>query len=400
MMVRPKCAPHFKRILYQKDKDHPLLNTYIAACRAGTHYCRITPEGEVSPCPYMPESAGDLKTTDFKTIWDESESLNRFRKPEYGGKCGMCQYRLICGGCRARAFATLGDDMGEDQWCVYEPMTQEEAITNPDAEAKFDSSDLAEAMSEKWTEESKAKMMRIPVFARSIVQKTVEKYAEENGIDEITPEVMRTAAPPPGEFSGRGRPSFASVKAADVPPDTGGDIPWDEDARKRVEDAPEFVRPGILKLMQKRSRERKQKRITTEFLTEIRNESMMLVTRRMKKFGFDGLDMAAWDTAKEKFKKIPQKQEVIDEIVGFLGNREKPNESMLKKFESFFEDDSKEIGWTKEARDILKRTPFFVRGKAKAFIEKHAKENGYKYVTDTAIKEAMEKLPFASMMKR
>jgi len=393
MMIRPKCAPHFKRILYQADKENPLLNTYIAACRAGTHYCRITPEGKVSPCPYMPDVAGDLKSDDFGKIWGSSEEFVRLRTPEYGGKCGICQYRLMCGGCRARAHATLGDIMAEDQWCVYEPLSEEEAIRNVDTESKFDSSATPTPLSDKWSDEAKEKMGKMPVFARAIVQKTVEKYADEKGINEITVEVMRTAAPAPGPFA-------KSIEEAKKSEPVTGELEWDDDARERVKNSPDFVRPGILKLMQKRGKERGQKRITSEFLTEIRNESMMLVTRRMKKLGFSELDMKSWDAAKEKFSKVPHKLSVIDRITGALKSREKPNEMILEKFGTYFEDDSEKIGWTKEARERLDKTPFFVRKKAKDFIENYAKEHGYKYITDTAVNEAMEKLPFAKMMKR
>jgi len=392
MMVRPKCAPHFKRILHQRDKDHPLLKTYIAACRAGTHYFRITPEGMITPCPYMPEPVGDLKTAELKQLWENSPGLLKYRSPEYGGKCGLCRYRLICGGCRARAFAMFGDDMAEDQRCLYEPAFQEEAITNADTEAKFGQEISAESRATRWTKEAKEKLGNIPVFARSIVELGVEKYANEHGIEEITPEVMRTAAPPPGAVT-RKPPAVKKEKPED-------DIPWDPDARIRIEDAPEFVRPGILKLLPIRARERGIKRITTEFVSEIRNESMMLVTRRMKRLGFQGLDVTAFQTAKEKYKMTGRKTELVDSVVKFLGEREDKNEMIIEKFASYFEDDSSKMGWTKEATARLEKAPVFIREKAKKFVQKFAREHGYKYVTETAVNEAMSELPFGMMMKK
>ncbi len=403
MMIRPKCAPHFKRILYQTEKNHPLLSTYIAACRAGTHYCRITPNGEVTPCPYMPQTSGDLKEVSFKEIWEESSSLTQFRTPEYGGKCGLCAYRLLCGGCRARAYAELGDVMQEDQWCVYEPIAMEKAIENPDTQAKFATAEPVGDINEKWSDEAKEKLSRMPVFARSIVQKASEKYADDNNIDEITVEVMRTAAPPPAQFVGKnfGKPTGKIEDGRkDKEERKEDDVEWDEDAKARLEDAPDFVRPGIRKLMQKRARERSQKKITTEFLTEIRNESMMLVTRRVKKMGFDKMEMSAWDKAKDIFKKSSVKKETIDTIASFLDKREVVNEDMIKKFESYLEDDSKSIGWEKEAKERLAKAPFFVRNKAKAFIEQHAKENGYRYVTLKAVEEAMANLPMGKMFSK
>ena len=57
-------------------------------------------------------------------------------------------------------------------------------------------------------------------------------------------------------------------------------IEWTEEARRRVDNAPSFVRPGILKLMVERARERGRSVITSEFLTEIRNKSMLISAKR------------------------------------------------------------------------------------------------------------------------
>jgi len=389
MMIRPKCAPHFKRILHQENPEHPLLSTYIAACRAGTQYCRIDPAGIVTPCPYMSVSAGDLSSKNFTEIWNDSPLFAKYRAPVYEGKCGMCKYRLLCGGCRARAYATSGDDMGEDIWCVYEPQTQEEALTSIDTQAKFgEGSESVLA----WSKEAEAFLQKIPFFARSIVRLGAEKYARGNGVAEITPETMKAAAPP-GRF---GRPRIAENKAESTPEE----IPWDEDAKKRPLNAPDFVRPGIYKLMQKRAKERGKKRIDTAFLSEIRDESMMLVTKRMQKFGFEDIDMASWDTAKQKFGKVPGKVETIEGIVEFLNSRSGKNETIIKKFKSYFTDDSTTMGWTEEARKRLEAAPAPFRKMAKDAIEKYSKDKGYKMITEGAVEEAMASMPFSKFMKK
>src|SRR5207253_865111 len=56
MLVRAKCAPHFMRHVHRTDPDSPVLN-YETRCPCGTQYCRITPDGKVTPCPYLPEAA-------------------------------------------------------------------------------------------------------------------------------------------------------------------------------------------------------------------------------------------------------------------------------------------------------------------------------------------------------
>ncbi len=68
MMVRSKCQPQIMRHAYQASGDSPLRN-YEKRCPCGVHYCRITPEGKVTPCPYMPVVAGDLTQSTFGEIW-------------------------------------------------------------------------------------------------------------------------------------------------------------------------------------------------------------------------------------------------------------------------------------------------------------------------------------------
>ena len=71
MMVRSKCQPQLMRHVYERDHDSSLLN-YQTRCPCGVQYCRITPEGKVTPCPYMPEVAGDLTERTFGDIWKDA----------------------------------------------------------------------------------------------------------------------------------------------------------------------------------------------------------------------------------------------------------------------------------------------------------------------------------------
>jgi len=120
MMVRAKCAPHFMRHVHAADPASPILN-YETRCPCGTQYCRITPDGKLTPCPYLPEVAGDLRTQSFGEIWRSSALFRQLREGTLGGKCGRCEYQKLCGGCRARAFALEGDVLAADPSCVYEP---------------------------------------------------------------------------------------------------------------------------------------------------------------------------------------------------------------------------------------------------------------------------------------
>ena len=120
MLVRSKCMPQIMRHAFERDHDSPLLN-YETRCPCGLHYCRITPEGKVTPCPYTPAEAGDLRQQSFADVWQNSPVFGALRTRTLGGKCGRCEYREICGGCRARAFAATGDLLAEDASCAYEP---------------------------------------------------------------------------------------------------------------------------------------------------------------------------------------------------------------------------------------------------------------------------------------
>jgi radical SAM protein with 4Fe4S-binding SPASM domain len=102
---------------------HPSdMNAMTKGCLAGTGVCFISHEGEVYPCGYLPVIAGDLNKQPFSEIWEKSVVFNALRDTgNLTGKCGGCEFRNICMGCRARAFAATGDYLSEEPFCVYEP---------------------------------------------------------------------------------------------------------------------------------------------------------------------------------------------------------------------------------------------------------------------------------------
>ena len=116
LLVRAKCAPHFKRMAMELDPAWPitLAHGYEAGgCLAGTRYCRVTPEGEVTACPYIETSVGSVRATPFAEIWRDAPMFRQLRAPQLAGRCGRCEYRKICGGCRARPLTREGALMGE-----------------------------------------------------------------------------------------------------------------------------------------------------------------------------------------------------------------------------------------------------------------------------------------------
>lgn len=101
---------------------HPQMGAVTKGCLAGSAVCFISHQGEVFPCGYLPVKAGDLRRQSFREIWENSPVFQALREPDgLKGKCGVCEFRKICLGCRARAFAASGDYMEEEPFCAYQP---------------------------------------------------------------------------------------------------------------------------------------------------------------------------------------------------------------------------------------------------------------------------------------
>ncbi|MCH8156477.1 MAG: PCP reductase family protein [Nitrospinae bacterium] len=174
-------------------------------------------------------------------------------------------------------------------------------------------------------------------------------------------------------------------------------VEWTEEAWERVKHAPEFVRPGIRKLMVQRTVKRGFKFITSDFLTEIRNESMMLVSKRVKQFGFEELSMGAFEVAKEKMRQSPRKVEVIEEIEDFLAQRTDKKDDIIEKFKDYMEvTPTSGMPWSKEALAKMEKVPPFVLGMAKQTIEARARERGDKMVNPGIIEEVFTNIMPAS----
>lgn len=100
--------------------DLKLLAEFIGGCGAGRLYCALQPNGDVSPCVFMPNlRVGNLRKESLTDIWHHSQALTRLRDRTFlRDNCGKCEYRFICGGCRARALAYFGDLLAPDPGCV------------------------------------------------------------------------------------------------------------------------------------------------------------------------------------------------------------------------------------------------------------------------------------------
>ncbi len=166
MMVRAKCAPHGNRIANQRGLPFLL----GAGCPAGTSYLRIAPEGDVTPCPYLPLVAGNVRERSLRLIWEEATLFAGLRAPQLKGRCGSCEFGEDCIGCRARAWAATGDYLADDPWCEHQP----DGGSRPPASAM------------RWTAGASEKLQHVPGFVRDRARTSIERYARAKGSDVVT----------------------------------------------------------------------------------------------------------------------------------------------------------------------------------------------------------------------
>ncbi len=139
--IKPTCSPHYYRIIRQMNtaqnrnavaepESHPAEHGLIhrhgltKGCLGGQGFVFLSHVGKVQICGFLEIEAGDLRTSgyDLAPIWNTSAYLNEIRDLDnYHGKCGICEYRRVCGGCRARAYYVNGDYLGEEPNCIYIP---------------------------------------------------------------------------------------------------------------------------------------------------------------------------------------------------------------------------------------------------------------------------------------
>lgn len=157
--LKATCAPHYFRIARQRQAEerrqgiirkgpqsmrrqkraggnghpgssHPgahghgqaQMSAMTKGCLAGTGVAFVSHRGEVFPCGYLPLEAGNIRSQEFQSIWEDSPLFAELRNPDLlSGKCGVCEFKRVCSGCRARAFGMTGDYLGEEPFCTYEP---------------------------------------------------------------------------------------------------------------------------------------------------------------------------------------------------------------------------------------------------------------------------------------
>jgi radical SAM protein with 4Fe4S-binding SPASM domain len=237
MLVNAKCAPHYIKTVLEQAQSDPTttgdgpstrppgglaqggpgvspIRTYsggAGGCPAGTHYMGIRPNGDVTPCPYLPVFAGTLRNSSLADLWTSSELFAGIRRrTSLGGRCGACEMNGHCGGCRARAYGMTGDLMAEDPLCTHTPGTfaGSPLLAPPSRLRRFGGAPAIEYGHESpttiaWDDAAAARMKKIPAFVRGMVVRAVEDSCRQNGISRVTVEELeriRARMPTPKIF--------------------------------------------------------------------------------------------------------------------------------------------------------------------------------------------------------
>lgn len=118
--VKATEAPHYRRFALQKPGREGM--PPMAGVNDGKGVLFVDHFGEVYPSGFLPVSAGNVRRERLRDLYRESPLFQQLRDPDaLGGKCGVCEFRKVCGGSRARAYAMTGDPLAPEPCCEHQP---------------------------------------------------------------------------------------------------------------------------------------------------------------------------------------------------------------------------------------------------------------------------------------
>jgi len=128
LQLKVTCGPHYERVTREQGVSSHMKASRSGhggasrGCLAGIGVLFVGHQGDVFPCGYLPVRCGNVLEDKLSDIWYNNKDLARMRDSnQLEGKCGICGYRQICGGCRGRAYAATGNYMAEEPFCAYVP---------------------------------------------------------------------------------------------------------------------------------------------------------------------------------------------------------------------------------------------------------------------------------------
>ena len=139
--IKTTAAPHYRRYVAQQRKasgatSRPGSAAEMIRRQAGINDGKgllfISHTGEVFPSGFLPVSAGNIRHRALADLYRDSPLFRKLRDPgALGGKCGACEFRTLCGGSRARAWAQARDYLAEDSRCIYQPIAPRSHHASP-----------------------------------------------------------------------------------------------------------------------------------------------------------------------------------------------------------------------------------------------------------------------------
>ncbi|MCF6280845.1 MAG: radical SAM protein [Candidatus Polarisedimenticolaceae bacterium] len=266
LIIRARCAPHYKRVAYQHNSESTLTRAEGyegGGCLAGLHYCRITPEGGVTACPYIPDEDGSIRKESFWQIWDNAPTFKQLRNPTLNGKCGQCEFQKLCGGCRARPLAMGGSLMDTDPWCSH----------TPSSVAMIEPLVVTANNQVTWSAEAEKRLERVPGFLRKMVRKRAEAHVAELGESTVTTEHMATLAARRfgDKFPGQ-RPGMPTMELPKQRHSSSG-LAWTREAKEHLETIPSFLREGVFQVAEDVARSEGRLEVNMQLLKRLDEES-------------------------------------------------------------------------------------------------------------------------------
>ena len=123
-------APFYRRVALSRMRGERLGSDSLRrtsihrgfGIRDGHGIMFVSSTGDIYPSGFLPLAAGNVRSSRIPEVYRSAPLFRKLHDPgRFGGKCGFCEYRIVCGGSRARAFACTGDPLGSDPLCPYQP---------------------------------------------------------------------------------------------------------------------------------------------------------------------------------------------------------------------------------------------------------------------------------------
>ena len=370
LIIRARCAPHFKRVAYQHDPASPLTRAEGyegGGCLAGIHYCRITPEGGITPCPYLPEEEGSIRAQPFWEIWDQSPVFAQLRNPTLGGKCGECEFRILCGGCRARPKALGGGLMDADPWCVHQPSG--ESVIQPLA---------AMESGIEWLPEAEQRLSRVPAFLRKMVKKRAEDHVRELGEWLVTPQHLKTLAA--RRFAGMSGAPFErgiNPEKSEIPA-----LNWTQEAARYLAEIPAFMREAVKEVAQSVAREEGRLEVNMKLLRRLEEGDSAGRKKQWEPEAEQALEQAMADRPPQvRMFLLPTMQAAAEREA----KRRKSETVSVADVQSVVNTQSAGVEWDPQTLRRVESAPEFIRAGIKKAAEFNARREGLTVITDEAL---------------